>query len=53
MKFNENVNKIIHNCNVQSMKSIEILRKNSTYLDFTNEEEILNILKCLDVKKGR
>ena len=34
------------------MKSVKIVRQNSLYLDYTNEEESFYILKGLDVKKG-
>lgn len=51
-KFQENVNKIIHNCNIKTLQHAESTQQNSMFLSQTNEEEIYNIIKSLNIKKG-
>ena len=41
MNFEENVNKIIHNCNIQTMKSVKIVCQNSLYLDYRNKRKFV------------
>lgn len=50
--FNDNVKKIIHDCNIKTSNNIETTLQNSMYLSYTNEEEIYNILTTLNSKKG-
>ena len=52
INFNDNVNKLIHNCNIKTINYVETRIPNSIYLSFTSEEEIYNILKTLNIKKG-
>ena len=52
MNLKENVNKIIFNWNIQTIKCVEIVRQNSLYLDYRNENEIFNIFKRFRCKKG-
>lgn len=47
-----NVNNIIHACNVQTSRSPSNLMCNTIYMEEANEEEILNILKTLNAKKS-
>ncbi|KAM7351867.1 uncharacterized protein ACRADG_004579 [Cochliomyia hominivorax] len=50
--FSENIKQIIHDCSIQTLYNIRFTQQNSLYLSQTNEDEVYNILKCLNVKKG-
>ena len=51
--FKENVNKIIHKCNIKTLYNVEITPQNSIFMENTNEQEIFNILNKLNIKKKR
>ena len=51
--FNENVKKIIHTCNVETINiNREITISNSMFVEPTTENEIFNILNNLNVRKS-
>lgn len=50
--FNENINKIIHKCDIKTLDNNERTQQNSIYITPTSENEILNIIKTLNTKKG-
>lgn len=50
--FSDNVNNIVHNCDILTLQTVQPTIQNSIYLDPTNESEIENILKNINVKKG-
>ncbi|XP_075150930.1 uncharacterized protein LOC142225039 [Haematobia irritans] len=52
IKFDENVKTILHDCNIKTFTYQETRIHNSIYFEETNELEILNILKTLNLKKG-
>mgnify|MGYP003439892850 CR=1 FL=1 len=49
INFNDNVNKLIHNCNIKTINYVKTRIPNAIYL--SSEEEIYNILKTLNIKK--
>ena len=51
-KFKENVNNVLHICDIKTINSIGTIAQNSLYLEYTNEEEIFNILKTLNSRKS-
>lgn len=52
LKFNENVKKIVHVCDIKTITNTETVMPNTMYLDYTNELEINNILKGLNIRKS-
>lgn len=50
--FNQNVNRLLHNCSIKTLCTVETTLQNSLYLEQVNENEIYNILKTLNIKKG-
>lgn len=52
IKFKENVTNLIHDCNIKTLTTQEKRIQNSIFIEQTNELEIFNILKCLNLNKG-
>lgn len=51
-QFCENVQKIIHKCDIVTIKNVQTNIENSIFIECSNEEEILNILKNLNARKS-
>lgn len=49
--FKENVQNILHTCNIKTNTNPHTVILNSMYLNYTNEDEIYSILKNLNVRK--
>lgn len=52
IKFKENVDNIIHICSISTIPKIPPNMPNTMYMEHTDEREILNILKNLNVRKS-
>lgn len=50
--FNENVQKIIHPCDIKTIKCDHNRIQNSMFLSHADEDELYNILKNLNIKKA-
>lgn len=50
--FNENVNKLIHKCNIKTFYGTEVRIANTIYISHVDEDEIYSILTRLNIKKG-
>lgn len=50
--FQENVQNIIHTCDIKTVSTAKSKTSNTLFLSYTNEEEIYNILKNLNAKKS-
>lgn len=52
IKFKQNVQNIMHDCDIKTLNSTETRIQNTIYVEQANELEILNILKSLNSNKG-
>lgn len=52
VKFKENVNNIIHKCEIKTLIQTPRIVQNTIFLENTDEAEISNILRTLNVNKG-
>lgn len=50
--FNKNVENILHNCEIKTIKQSPVRLQNSFYLRNTSNDEIFNILSTLNIKKS-
>lgn len=52
VNLNENVRNIIHDCNIKTITNTDTTVTNTMYVESASEEEIYNILKNLNIRKG-
>lgn len=52
INLNENIQKIVHKCNITTITNANASIPNTIYLDYANESEIFNILKTLNERKS-
>ena len=52
VQFKQNVEKIIHKCSIETLSHEKYTISNSIFLTHASENEILNILQSINIKKG-